>query len=214
MDPLQLKVISIARRSRLLSGFVNTAGRSRARKMLRELAAWLPAAGGRVLDIGAGTGHMAEAVAAAGHKVTACDLVDLRFVPLELVIADGARLPFACGSFDASLLITVLHHVPAALHEAMLGEAHRVLRPGGRLLLLEDTYHSAPERLLTLTLDSAMNFEFFNHPHSNRSLAEWRELLRRLGLRLAHAHEFNEWYGPLPVRHALMVVERDRKANS
>jgi SAM-dependent methyltransferase len=49
--------------------------------------------------------------------------------------ADATRLPFADGAFDVVLIRDVLHHVPARL--AVLHEAHRVLRPGGRLHLIE-----------------------------------------------------------------------------
>jgi SAM-dependent methyltransferase len=161
-----------------------------------------------VLDIGAGTGHIAEALHRLGFAAVASDILDINFVPLPFVLADGAHLPFASASFDVSLLITMLHHTPAAAHIGLLQEATRVLRPGGRLLIIEDVYHGAFERKMTHIMDSMMNAEFVGHPHSNRSLAEWRALLQKLHLSLVHGVEYTAWYGPFRMRHALLVVAR------
>lgn len=49
--------------------------------------------------------------------------------------ADATRLPFAEASFDVVLIRDLLHHVPTRLD--VLTEAHRVLRPGGRLHVIE-----------------------------------------------------------------------------
>jgi len=60
---------------------------------------------------------------------------------LRTVVGDAAALPFAEASWDAVMLVSMLHHVeqPAAA----LAEAQRILRPGGRLALMvftrEDT---------------------------------------------------------------------------
>jgi SAM-dependent methyltransferase len=50
---------------------------------------------------------------------------------LDTVRADATELPFADESFDAAILVSMLHHVDAP--ERALAEARRVLRPGGRL---------------------------------------------------------------------------------
>ena len=80
------------------------------------------------------------------------------------VIADGARLPFLNATFNATMLITVLHHVPRLLHRRFLGEAVRVLKPGGRLVVMEDTFRGVLERNATMFFDSVMNVEFAGHP--------------------------------------------------
>ncbi|MDG4866269.1 class I SAM-dependent methyltransferase, partial [Streptomyces sp. T-3] len=48
-----------------------------------------------------------------------------------VVIGDGRRLPFPDASFDAVSAVWLLHLVPAAAAEAIVGECARVLRPGG-----------------------------------------------------------------------------------
>jgi len=208
MDLSNRRLVSFARRHRLTAGLVNVIGRSRARKLLKRLRPWLPAHGA-IVDVGTGSAHLAEAVRELGHRVVGCDITDMRFVPASLVYADGSQLPFVDESVDATLILTVLHHVPKNAHEAFVREGVRVLKPGGRLLILEDSYHSILERWFTLTVDTLMNAEFSGHPHANRTLKEWKELLARLGLRPIYDEEFFVWYGILRIRHALIVIERD-----
>ena len=186
---------------------MNAIGRARARDILARLGPWLPE-GGRILDIGTGTAHVAEAVRAAGHDLVACDITDLRFIGEPLVLADGARLQFIDASFDAALLSTVLHHAPAESHAAMLSEGTRVLRPSGRLLVLEDIYRNSFEYVTTRFLDAITNAELFGEPHSNRPLDEWIELVNKRGLRLVHTSESFAWFGFVRLRQALLVIER------
>ncbi len=102
-------------------------------------------AGRSVLEIGAGTGRIGRAFPAAGDAYVGLDrswgMLD-QFVTqralrrpgaLQLVQADGLALPFAAGTFDAVLLVQVLSGLRG--WRQVLGEARRVLRPGGRLAL-------------------------------------------------------------------------------
>lgn len=201
------RLVEFALRNSVARRVVDLIGTRRAEKLVQQLGPWLSREG-RVLDVGIGSGHLAKAIRGNGQVVIGCDLTDMRFQPLPLVIADGQFLPFADGSFGTTLMLTVLHHVPKERHSEMLREAYRVLRPKGRLLLLEDTYHTRAERVVTQVLDSAMNAEFFGHPHSNRTLDDWMRLLAELGLKVVHAGEFIEWYGVAKIRHGLIVVEK------
>ncbi len=111
----------------------------------RAFAASLPR-GGRVLDAGAGESQY-EPLFAGLHYV-AVDLAvgDSEWSYRRLdAIADLASLPLAANSFDGAVNIVTLEHVqrPAAV----LAELARVLRPGGRLLLvtpLEWEEHQQP----------------------------------------------------------------------
>jgi SAM-dependent methyltransferase len=53
----------------------------------------------------------------------------------ELCHASAENLPFPSESFDYVTCIEVLEHIPSSLRPAAFQEMHRVLRPGGRLLL-------------------------------------------------------------------------------
>jgi SAM-dependent methyltransferase len=101
--------------------------------------------GKRVLDYGCGHGMAAVVLARRGAAVTACDLsagylaealtrARANGVAVAGVQADGQRLPFAAGTFDAIWGHAILHHldVPTAAREL-----RRVLRPGGVVVLCE-----------------------------------------------------------------------------
>ena len=55
------------------------------------------------------------------------------------VLGDARSLPFDDGAFEAVIGRRFLHHVPEADRADILQEAHRVLRPGGRVVLVEGT---------------------------------------------------------------------------
>lgn len=95
----------------------------------------------RVLDAGCGNGRHAREAALGGLGVVGLDfsraLLDrarARGVPVVLGVLE--RLPFAEATFDAAICVAALHHVRGrAGRRAVLAELHRVVRPGGRLLV-------------------------------------------------------------------------------
>lgn len=97
--------------------------------------------GGRILDAGCGKGRFARLVKDAypGATVVACDLAlaMLGFVPAELARTAGSLLylPFHAGSFQAAYAIESLEH--AVDIELAVSELCRVLRPGGRLVIID-----------------------------------------------------------------------------
>lgn len=103
----------------------------------------------RVIDVGGGTGRAARAVSAPRRIVvdpargmTARALAH----DLEAVRADGATLPLGDASVDAVLIVDALHHV--ADRRGALTESHRVLRPGGVLVVVEFDPTTVRGRLL------------------------------------------------------------------
>jgi SAM-dependent methyltransferase len=111
------------------------------RKRLAFIQAWTRPC--RTLDLGCGTGLLAERVAAAGYHVVALDpsrgmLAHLRRrqPAIPAVAGGGQALPFADDSFGLTYCIAVMHHVAEAESvRATLGEMVRVTRPGGHILI-------------------------------------------------------------------------------
>jgi SAM-dependent methyltransferase len=107
--------------------------------VLRPLGLALEGAPGRQLvDIGGGTGNYALALERQGWEPVVVDrssemLARAAAKGLEIVEADAQRLPFEDESFDAALMISMLHHVED--RGTALAEARRILRTGGRLVL-------------------------------------------------------------------------------
>jgi len=93
----------------------------------------------RVLDIGTGSGHIADRISQIG-SIVACDVVDQRVAGRNLpFVQAGELLPFTSGTFDLVISNHVVEHVDQP--DVHLSEIHRVLRPGGV------AYLATPNRL-------------------------------------------------------------------
>lgn len=111
----------------------------------------------RALDVGAGTGALAFALAPLVREVVALDanpeyVAALRErAPANVVAVEGdaAALPFEAFSFDLVGCLRVLHH--AARPELVVSELARVVRPGGRVLVVDQLGNVDP--LVSLDLD-------------------------------------------------------------
>lgn len=88
----------------------------------------LQLAPGKTLELGGGSGNLKE---------FAPDVVSTDIVPLPWLdaVADAQNLPFANQSFDNIVLFDVLHHIENVT--LFFNEALRVLRPGGRVVMME-----------------------------------------------------------------------------
>ena len=110
---------------------------------------------GELLDIGTGTGRVLELL---GDKVVAAIGIDRSLDMLKVARAnvfraglrqchlrhaDMNRLPFQPGRFDTAVLHMTLHYVEDP--GAALAEAARVLRPGGRLIVVDFDEHDQSE---------------------------------------------------------------------
>jgi ubiquinone/menaquinone biosynthesis C-methylase UbiE len=113
-----------------------------------EMAAFEQARGKRVLEIGCGLGTDGARFAQAGADYIGLDLspvslhwarenVQQRHLPARWLLADAESLPFPDATFDLVYSSGVLHHTPD--FAAAVAEIHRVLRPGGRAVVM--TYH-------------------------------------------------------------------------
>jgi demethylmenaquinone methyltransferase/2-methoxy-6-polyprenyl-1,4-benzoquinol methylase len=101
--------------------------------------------GSRVLDLACGTGDLSHIARRQGHVVVGSDLSAGMLAANggpTLVEADGAQLPFADGAFDGVVCGYALRNFTDLA--ATLAETARVLRPGGRLSVLEVDAPTSP----------------------------------------------------------------------
>jgi SAM-dependent methyltransferase len=146
--------------------------------------------GGRILDLGCGTGGVLQHLGAHGDALgldpapEAARYCRRRGVPM--LLGSGLELPFADASFDAVLALDVIEHVPDDV--AMLREARRVLRPDGVLIV---TVPALP------WLWSA--HDDVNHHYRRYTLATLRRSLQAGGFRPARASYYNAVLLPLAI---------------
>ncbi len=133
--------------------------------------------GSRVLDAGCGASIFPVYLHRQGYQVEACDIE----LATDHVVATGipyakaslTDLPYEEGRFDAVFCISVIEHLPRAQMEPALWEMHRVLKPGGKLLLTTDFYEDHRAQLEYEGADARfpVDWNFFD-----------RELLERIVL--------------------------------
>jgi ubiquinone/menaquinone biosynthesis C-methylase UbiE len=105
----------------------------------------------KLLDVGTGPGSISVLLAGMGHEVTAVDLSDEMLilakknadacgVMVDLRKGDAENLPFDDNTFDAVVNRWVLWTVTDP--KAALGEWNRVLKPGGRLCIVDGNWYN------------------------------------------------------------------------
>lgn len=180
----------------------------------RMLALAAPQASDTLLDIATGGWHVARVLGPHVGRVIASDLTpemldhaipylaEQGLANVERLVADAQDLPLEDRSVDIVTCRIAPHHFPDP--GAFVAEVARVLRPGGRFLLVDST---VPE---------GEAGEFFNawetvrDPSHVRSLtvAAWVALLERNGFRIEAVedfrkrHEFEDWTSRMQVSEA------------
>lgn len=139
--------------------------------------------GKAVLDVGCGLGNDTSRFAAAGAEITGVDIADeavrltkanfaYRGLKGDIQQMDGCKLAFPDNSFDVVYCHTVLHftHDP----EQLIGEIRRVLKPGGKGIVMtinRNSWMMVLHRLLNVEIDYLDSPVF--HPYSQ---TEFRSL--------------------------------------
>lgn len=130
---------------------------------LDVLTSLVPLHDQRIIELGCGAAHLARSLLTRypGCTVTALE-VDARQHAKNLArpqdrltfVAAGAQaIPAPDAVFDLALMLKSLHHVPQPLMATALGEAARVLRPGGHLYVSEPVYAGPFNELIRLFND-------------------------------------------------------------
>ncbi len=172
----------------------------RAREMVSSIEQYLKK-GNKILDLGCGSCNISEILIKKGYGVVPVDVSDVSVVDsVKPVIYDGAHLPYVADEFDVVLVLTVLHHTKDP--ESVLLEAARV---GKTIIIIEDIYKSGLGKFFTMFMDSVLNFEFFGHPHTNKTDKEWRSLFDKHKFIIRDAKYNRDFFG---ISHSVYFIEK------
>ena len=159
----------------------------------------------RILDFGTGSGMTSELLAEKGYgsgtgKITALDFGSRGYYgdPERFVSYDGLTLPFAPGSMDAAISLSVMHHIPEPILASLIRQMSTITE---RLLVIEDCWDTVQangkilgKRALDFK-DSWSNFEWAHHPHTTKALPEWVEFFNANGFDVVKTqrHKHSDW---------------------
>ena len=176
-----------------------------------KLVPWVDP-GMEILDLGSGTGQISRWLARrVGVRPTMADVVEFgnRVGGYPYIrLSDPLRVPVADGSFDAVLMLFVLHHVERwEDQERLLEEATRVAR--SRVLIIEDTPTSPLDRAMNVGWDWILNLRHgVPRPFTFRTVEGWTEAFRRPGLGLHYRKTYRAmWPTLMTYPHTLFVLD-------
>lgn len=194
------KFLDVLYKYRFSKNFIYQILRARAKGLARTVSPYLNKVE-LILDIGPASCTVTEALLKQGLKVFPADIENFSIVDTVLpTLYDGHKLPFKDNQFGTSLILFVLHHTPDPAE--ILIEAKRVSR---RILVFEDIVTSPAHKSLTAALDSLLNLEFYNQPHTNKSDKEWQSTFSQLGLKIL-GREYKS--SAMIMKHALYFLEK------
>jgi ubiquinone/menaquinone biosynthesis C-methylase UbiE len=140
----------------------------------------------RVLDVGGGTGIIAQTIKDLFpvDRVVSVDIAQryLEGLDIETGTYNGRTLPFSDGEFDCVMLCNVLHHVPKELRVPLLKECGRI---AGTLYIKDHLAESPLDHLRLMILDAMGNIPFGGMTKASYvARAEWLMLAEQAEFRV------------------------------
>lgn len=193
--------------SRAAASYVRSPGLSQTTDLAEAARMLQPTADDILLDVACGGGHSALYFAPQVRSVVASDLAmqmlkkAQEFISEEGGIenvtfreADAEDLPFPAGAFTLLICRVASHHFPDV--PRALAEFHRVLRRGGRMVIIDNMLADEPH-----IAEFQHRYESMRDPTHVRSYtrAEWEQMIEDAGFVLHEVslqkkhHDFQEW---------------------
>jgi SAM-dependent methyltransferase len=149
---------------------------------LKAVRAWLTALppGTRVLDAGCGEGVLVDEFAGR----LAIEGIDANYSSARVTTGSLTALPYEDATFDRALCLDVLEHLPFHEQRPAIAELHRVLKPGGELLVSVPNLAHLQSRVHFLLAGRLVRTASEQKHPGDRPAADYIEMARRAGFAL------------------------------
>ena len=170
----------------------------------------------QILEVGCGTGHWLKVLQEHGIRPMGLDFsagmlaqAHKRVSGIPLVQGTAERLPWPAKSFDRIFCINALHHFPDK--PACLGEAWRILRQHGKILIVGLDPHSGADRWFIYDyFPESLEIDRQRYP-ATTTLRTW---MRQAGFEDCRTQSVEHWTYRLPAHEILKQGRLDRAATS
>ena len=161
---------------------------------------------GNALDVGTGSGIIAQKINNAGYPMTIIDVIDFNKSTLKSNIYDGVNIPFPDNSYDNVTLLTVLHHCDNYMN--ILDEAIRVCNKN--LIVIESVYIDQHEYYCNIFFDWLWNrvvYRDVNCPFHFHMPDEWEKIFIDKGMKIHESIDLGYDSPMTPEHHWLFVLK-------
>ncbi len=170
----------------------------------------------QILEIGCGTGHWLKLLSASGLHVVGLDLsagmlaqAQMGLAGIPLVQGTAERLPWQAESFDRVFCINAFHHFTDKA--TFLTEVRRILRPGGRMLIVGlDPHRGVDQWFVYDYFPESFVIDRQRYPASSSLRTE----MEAAGFQNCTTQEVEHWAYRLPANEILRQGRLDKAATS
>lgn len=163
---------------------------------------------GNALDIGTGSGRIAQKINAGGFTTSVIDVIDFNQSNLPLTIYDGKTIPFPDDKFTNVTLLTVLHHCDS--YKDVLSEAIRVSQKN--IIIIESVFTNQNEYYANMFFDWLWNrvvYQDVNVPFNFHTPEDWTNLFKDKGLIIDKSLDLGYDSPMTPEHHWLFVLKKN-----
>ncbi len=188
---------------KLLNSFIRKIVRTRSEIVLERISPFIKKSA-KIVDVGSGTGDIAFLLEKQGKDITPVDVADFHGIRLmKTIIYDGKRLPFSDKSFDAALLLMVMHHTPNP--DVVFSEAARVAK---EIVVIETSFTNPVNKWFTVITDAMGNLRLQAFWNSYKTDGQWRGFFSEKGFKIIQSQKYHDRNFGFPFLHISYYLKK------
>ncbi|MEH7127855.1 methyltransferase domain-containing protein [Neobacillus drentensis] len=164
-----------------------------------ELVRWLaPKPGEKILDLGCGTGDIANQLSQQGVEITGMDKSEnmieqaqKKYPDLTFIVEDAVNMRYS-NEFDAVFSNATLHWIKTP--RQALQSIYQALKPGGRFVAEfggKGNVQTITEAIMNQLGEYGILYKSAQHPWYYPSIGEYTSIMEQVGFRVTHAEHFD-----------------------